>query len=66
MTIATETQNLIEAALDRDPALTTLVVAGSSPTTLNVRIISGVPASTIGGSTYHRSRHSAEKALPNW
>lgn len=54
MTIATETQNLIEAALDGDPALTTLAVTGSSPTTLNVHIIPGIPASAIGGTTYHR------------
>lgn len=54
MTIATETRTLIEAALDGDPALTTLVVAGSSSTTLNVHLIPGIPASAIGGTTYHR------------
>ncbi len=55
MTIATETQNLIEAALDGDPALTTLAVTGTSPTTLNVHISFGIPASTIGGCTYYRN-----------
>lgn len=54
MTIATETQTLIEAALDGDPALATLAVAGVSSATLVGRIAPGIPASTIGGSTYCR------------
>ena len=53
MTIATETQNLIESALDGDPALATLTVTGTSSTTLNVHITPGIPASTIGGYTYY-------------
>jgi hypothetical protein len=52
VTIAAETQNLIEAALDGDPALATLIVTGTSPATLAVLINPGIPASTIGGSTY--------------
>lgn len=55
MTITAETRTLIEAALDGDPALPTLAVTGSSPTTLNVHIIPGIPASTIGGCTYYRN-----------
>lgn len=53
MTIAAETRNLIEAALDGDPALATLAVVGASPATLVGRIAPGIPASTIGGSTYY-------------
>lgn len=53
MTITAETRTLIEAALDGDPALSTLAIAGSSPETLAVHITPGVPASEIGGTTYH-------------
>lgn len=55
MTIAAEPRTLIEAALDGDPALPTLAVAGSSPETLAVHITPGVPASEIGGTTYYRT-----------
>lgn len=52
MTIKTETRILIETALDGDPALASLVVAGPSPKTLTVNIAPGIPANSIGGSTY--------------
>lgn len=55
MTIAAETRSLIEAALDGDPALPTLAIAGSSPETLTLHITPGVPASEIGGTTYYRT-----------
>ncbi|MHA6730194.1 hypothetical protein [Devosia sp. A369] len=52
MTIATETRTLIQAALEGDPALASLAVAGSTPDTLSVHIAHGTPAKSIGGSTY--------------
>ncbi|MBU1334477.1 MAG: hypothetical protein KJ944_11745 [Alphaproteobacteria bacterium] len=52
MNIATETRILIEAALAGDPDLASLAVAGSSPETLSVRVAPGVPAKSIGGSSY--------------
>lgn len=52
MTIVTETRILIETALDGDPALASLVVGGLSPETLTVNIARGIPAKSIGGSTY--------------
>lgn len=52
MTIATETRTLIEAALAGDPALASLAVAGSSPETLSVHVAPGVPAKSIGDTSY--------------
>ncbi len=52
MTIVTETRILIETALAGDPALASLVIAESSPETLTVNIARGIPAKSIGGSTY--------------
>lgn len=52
MNIATETCTLIEAALTGDPDLASLAVAESSPETLSARVIPGVPAKSIGGSSY--------------
>ena len=52
MNIAAETRILIETALAGDPALTSLAVVGSTPSTRSVHIAPGVPASSIGGSTY--------------
>lgn len=52
MTIAAETRRLVEAALSGDPALASLAVAGSSPTTLAVHIAPGLPAKAIGGYSY--------------
>lgn len=52
MTIKTETCALIEMALAGDPALASLAVAGSAPETLTIHIASGVPARSLGGSTY--------------
>lgn len=52
MTIAIETRRIIEAALAGDPALASLAIAGASPETLAVHIAPGVPAKSIGGSSY--------------
>lgn len=52
MNIAAETRILIETALAGDPALTSLAVVGSTPGTLSVHIAPGVPAKSIGGSSY--------------
>ena len=52
MTIATEAHALIHAALEGDPALASLIVAGFTPETLSVNIAPGVPTKAIGGSIY--------------
>lgn len=52
MTIALETRTLVEAALNGDPALASLAIAGASHKNLAVHIAPGIPASSIGGSTY--------------
>lgn len=52
MTIAIETRIVIEATLVGDPALASLAIAGSSPQTLTAHIAPGLPAKSIGGSTY--------------
>lgn len=52
MTIVIETRINIEAALAGDPALASLTIAGTSPETLAVHIAPGIPAKSIGGSSY--------------
>ena len=52
MTIVIETRILIQAALEGDPTLSSLAVAGSTPGMRSVHIAPGVPARSIGGSTY--------------
>lgn len=52
MTIAVEIRILVEAALAGDPALASLAIAGASPKTLSVYITPGIPANSIGGSSY--------------
>ena len=70
MTILTETRTLIETALEGDPALASLTITGVSPETLAFHIAPGVPATTIGGSTYspappfRRETVKAALALP--
>jgi hypothetical protein len=51
MTIVIETRIIIEAALEGDPAVASLAIAGASPETLAVHIAPGIPAKSIGGSS---------------
>jgi hypothetical protein len=53
MDIATETRLLIEAVLDGDPCLASLAVNGETLATLRASIVPGLPASKIGGASYH-------------
>lgn len=52
MNITAETKALVRVALDGDPALASLAVTGSSSGTLSAHVEPGMPARTIGGSTY--------------
>ncbi len=52
MTIVAETRTLIQAALDGDPALSSLKAAGGAPDTLKALIVPGVPMNEIGGVMY--------------
>jgi hypothetical protein len=52
MTIAQETRTVLLAALEGDPALTTLLVSGTTPQTLTVAMTKGVPPRAIGSTTY--------------
>lgn len=52
MTIVVEALALIQAALEGDPALTSLKVVGATPGTLKAHIALGTPAKEIGGTAY--------------
>lgn len=53
LSIADETKAFIETALDGDPALASLAIAGSSADTISAQITPGMPPSKIGHSTYN-------------